>query len=44
MTADTASPFSLKVITPGAGKTVMLFGVRQDDWIEALERAHGVKL
>jgi quercetin dioxygenase-like cupin family protein len=28
MTADTASPFSPKVIAPGAGKTVMLFGVR----------------
>ena len=28
VTADTASPFSPKVITPGEGKTVMLFGVR----------------
>ena len=28
MTADTASPFSPKVIAPGEGKTVMLFGVR----------------
>jgi len=28
MTADTASPFSSKVTAPGAGKTVMLFGVR----------------
>ena len=28
MTADIASPFSPKVISPGEGKTVMLFGVR----------------
>lgn len=28
MTADTASPFSPKVVAPGEGKTVVLFGVR----------------
>jgi quercetin dioxygenase-like cupin family protein len=28
MSADIASPFSPKVVEPGAGKTVMLFGVR----------------
>jgi quercetin dioxygenase-like cupin family protein len=28
MTADLTSPFSPKVIAPGEGKTVMLFGVR----------------
>jgi quercetin dioxygenase-like cupin family protein len=28
MTADTASPFSPKVIAPEEGKTIMLFGIR----------------
>ena len=28
VTSDTASPFSPKVVAPGEGKTVMLFGVR----------------
>ena len=28
MTADTASPFGPRMIAPGEGKTVMLFGVR----------------
>jgi quercetin dioxygenase-like cupin family protein len=37
MTADTASPFSPKVIAPGGGKTVMLFGVRFSYKVEAAD-------
>jgi hypothetical protein len=37
--------FPPKVVAPGEGKTVMLFGVTiQDDRIEELERTYGVKL
>ena len=37
MIADTASPFSSKVTAPGAGKTVMLFGVRFSYKIESAD-------
>jgi quercetin dioxygenase-like cupin family protein len=37
MTADTASPFGPKVIAPGAGKTVMLFGVRFSYKVESAD-------
>ena len=39
MTADIASPFSPKVVAPGEGKTVMLFGVRFSYKIESHDSA-----
>jgi quercetin dioxygenase-like cupin family protein len=35
VTAETASPFGPKVVAPGGGKTVMLFGVRFSYKVEA---------
>jgi quercetin dioxygenase-like cupin family protein len=37
VTADIASPFSPKVVAPGEGKTVMLFGVRFSYKVEAAD-------
>jgi quercetin dioxygenase-like cupin family protein len=39
MTADIASPFSPKVVAPGEGKTVMLFGVRFSYKVESADCA-----
>ena len=37
MTADIASPFSPKIVAPGEGKTVMLFGVRFSYKVESAD-------